>query len=106
MAYMPYHAHMKMTMHINENTLAEVMKITGIDNKTRAVEVALTELARKHKLKTLLRAGLGATSEELKAAWEEPAFAEEEESMRVAESPAESPSPKSVTYSNVRRRSH
>lgn len=50
---------MKMTMHIDEETLAEVMKITGAPSKTKAVEMALTELARKAKLKSLLKRGLG-----------------------------------------------
>ena len=48
-----------MTMHIDEDTLAEVMKITGAPSKTAAVEMALKELARKAKLKTLLKRGLG-----------------------------------------------
>ena len=57
---------MKMTMHIDEETLAEVMKITGAPSKTAAVEMALKELARKAKLKALLKRGLGLTPEELK----------------------------------------
>ena len=60
MAGQPYHAViMKMTMHIDEDTLAEVMKITGAATKTAAVEMALKELARKAKLKALLKRGLG-----------------------------------------------
>ena len=50
---------MKMTMHIDEDTLREVMKITGAPSKTAAVEMALKELARKAKLKALLKRGLG-----------------------------------------------
>ncbi len=73
---------MKMTMHINEDVLAEVMRITGVPSKTKAVEVALTEMVRKAKLKELGRKGLGLTSEELKNAWEDPF---PEESLRVAE---------------------
>ena len=77
---------MKMTMHIDEDTLAEVMKITGVASKTRAVEVALSEMVRKYRFKKLAKAGLGLTAEELKNVWEEP-FSEE--SLRVAEdSPA------------------
>ena len=48
-----------MTMHIDEGTLHEVMKITGAPSKTAAVELALKEFARKAKLKVLLKRGLG-----------------------------------------------
>lgn len=57
---------MKMTMHIDEDTLAEVMKITGAPSKTAAVEMALKELARKSKLKAMLKKGFGLTPEEHK----------------------------------------
>lgn len=77
---------MKMTMHIDEETLAEVMKITGVASKTKAVEMALTELVRKSKFKRLAKAGLGLTSEELKNVWEEPFSGE---SLRVAETPVQ-----------------
>lgn len=58
---------MKMTMHIDEDVLDRVMKITGAKTKTQAVEIALTEMARRHKLKELLNQGLGMTPEQLKA---------------------------------------
>ena len=73
---------MKMTMHIDEETLADVVKITGVESKTGAVEKALTEMVRRHKLKELGKKGLGLTSEELKNAWEDPF---DKESLRVAE---------------------
>lgn len=77
---------MKMTMHIDEATLEEVMRITGVPSKTKAVEVALTEMVRKHKLKEIGKKGLGLTSAELKKVWEDPFPGE---SLRVAEdSPA------------------
>lgn len=76
---------MKMTMHIDEDVLAEVVKITGVESKTKAVETALTEMVRRHRLKTLGRKGLGLTSEELKKAWEDPF---PEESLKAAEAPA------------------
>ena len=57
---------MKMTMHINEDVLDRVMKVTGLKSKTQAVEIALTEMARRHKMKELFNAGLGLTPEELK----------------------------------------
>lgn len=57
---------MKMTMHIDEDVLDQVMKITGAETKTRAVEIALKEMARRHKLKELFSQGLGMTPDELK----------------------------------------
>lgn len=77
---------MKMTMHIDEDVLSEVMKITGVASKTKAVEVALVELVRKSKFKRLAKAGLGLTAAELKNVWEEPF---PEQSLRVAEAGAE-----------------
>jgi len=44
---------MKMTMHIDEDVLDRVMKITGAKTKTEAVEIALNEMARRHKMKEL-----------------------------------------------------
>lgn len=73
---------MKMTMHIDEGTLNEVMRITGVASKTRAVEVALAEMVRKFKFKELAKKGLGLTADELKNVWEDPF---PEESLRVAE---------------------
>lgn len=58
---------MKMTMHIDEEVLDRVMKVTGAKTKTQAVELALTEMARRHKMKELFSQGLGLTPEELKA---------------------------------------
>jgi Arc/MetJ family transcription regulator len=58
---------MKMTMHIDEEVLDRVMKVTGAKTKTLAVEIALKEMARRHKLKELLSQGLGLTPDELKA---------------------------------------
>ena len=58
---------MKMTMHIDEDVLDSVMTITGAKSKTQAVEIALTEMARRHRLKELLSQGLGLTPDELKA---------------------------------------
>lgn len=58
---------MKMTMHIDEEVLDRVMKITGAKTKREAVEIALKDIARRHKMKELFKAGLGMTPEELKA---------------------------------------
>lgn len=56
-----------MTMHIDEEVLDRVMQVTGAKTKTQAVEIALKEMARRHKLKELLSQGLGLTPDELKA---------------------------------------
>ena len=58
---------MKMTMHIDEDVLARVMKVTGAKSKTKAVAIALKEMARRHKLHELLSQGLGLTPDELRA---------------------------------------
>jgi Arc/MetJ family transcription regulator len=58
---------MKMTMHIDEEVLDRVMKITGAKTKREAVEIALNDMARRHKLKELLAQGLGLTPDQLKA---------------------------------------
>ena len=74
---------MKMTMHINEDVLDDVVKITGVESKTGAVEKALTEMVRRYRLKTLGKKGLGLTAEELKVAWEDPF---PEETLKATES--------------------
>jgi Arc/MetJ family transcription regulator len=85
MVCMPYSAGiMKMTMHINEDVLAEVMRITGVPSKTRAVEVALGEMVRKHRFKEIAKAGMGLSPEELKDVWEDPF---PEDSLKAAEEP-------------------
>jgi Arc/MetJ family transcription regulator len=58
---------MKMTMHIDEDVLDRVMQVTGAKTKREAVEIALSEMARRHKLKELFSQGLGLTPEQLKA---------------------------------------
>ncbi len=71
---------MKMTMHIDEEVLERVMKITGAKTKTAAVEIALTEMARRHKMKELFSAGLGLSAEELKSAFDPSSYPESVES--------------------------
>lgn len=77
---------MKMTMHIDEDVLDRVMKITGAKTKTAAVEIALKEMARRHKMKELFSAGLGLTPEELRNAFDPNSYPEEPQRvMLVAE---------------------
>lgn len=80
---------MKMTMHIDEDVLDRVMKITGAKTKTAAVEIALSEMARRHKMKELFSAGLGLSPDELKNAFDPNSLPEEPQRMMlVAEDPA------------------
>ena len=77
---------MKMTMHIDEDVLDRVMKITGAKTKTEAVEIALNEMASRHKMKELFSAGLGVTPEELRASFDPASYPEEPQpAMMVAE---------------------
>jgi Arc/MetJ family transcription regulator len=57
---------MKMTLHIDDGLLAKVMEITGATTKTRAVDLALREVARRGELRKLAEAGLGLDADELK----------------------------------------
>lgn len=89
---------MKMTMHIDEDVLDRVMKITGAKTKRAAVEIALNEMARRHKLKELFSAGLGLSPEELKNAFDpasDPTLAAEEPLQNVAEDQASYGQPRS-----------
>jgi len=50
---------MKMTMHIDEELLANVMEATGASTKTEAVDMALRELSRRVRQKKLFATPLG-----------------------------------------------
>jgi len=78
-----------MTMHIDEDVLDRVMKVTGAATKREAVEIALNEMARRHKLKELFGQGLGLTPDELRAEFAPgPADALDSHGLMVAEPPA------------------
>jgi Arc/MetJ family transcription regulator len=55
---------MKMTMHIDEIVLAQVMELTGAKTKTQAVEIALREMARRHQMRKLFRESFGLSPEQ------------------------------------------
>lgn len=61
---------MKMTLHIDENLLAEVMESHEFETKTEAIDFALRDLDRRKKLRTFMKKGLGLTPEELKSAYD------------------------------------
>ena len=90
MAAEPYFGLMKMTMHIDEDVLERVMKITGAKTKRAAVEMALNNLARRHRMKELFREGLGLSPEELKNALDPASYPEFD---RPAASAAEGAAP-------------
>lgn len=58
---------MKMTMHIDEALLADVMATFGCESKTDAVDFALRELVRRRRLREF-RNGIGLTPDELENA--------------------------------------
>ena len=78
---------MKMTMHIDEDVLDRVMKVTGAKTKTLAVEIALKEMARRHKMKELFSAGLGLTPDELRNSFDPASLAIDSHGLKVAEEP-------------------
>lgn len=63
---------MKMTMHIDEDLLTEVMTATGTTSKTAAVDAALRKVAHKFRQREIWKKGLGMTPEELgECSWPE-----------------------------------
>ena len=75
---------MKMTMHIDENLLESVMARFDLETKTDAVHYALRELDRRARLREVLEAGTGLSTEELKDA----VFEDYDlKSLRAAEEP-------------------
>lgn len=59
---------MKMTMHIDEALLDRVIEAYSFASKTEAVEMALREMDRKSRFKSMLRKGTGLSVAELKNA--------------------------------------
>lgn len=49
---------MKMTLHIDENLLAEVMESHEFETKTEAIDFALRDLDRRKKLRAFMKRGL------------------------------------------------
>lgn len=57
---------MKMTMHIDDGLLERVMAATGASSKTKAIDLALREMDRRHTLARLASEGLGLSPAELR----------------------------------------
>ena len=61
---------MKMTMHIDEALLAEVMLATGATSKTGAVDAALRKVATKFRQRERWKNGLGLSPAEIGASYD------------------------------------
>lgn len=61
---------MKMTMHIDEALMAEVMNATRVKSKTAAVQEALRKVAHKFRQRERWRAGLGMTADEIRVGFD------------------------------------
>ncbi len=77
---------MKVTMNIEDDLLERVMESSGISSKTGAVDYALREWDRRHRLKTLLETNLGLPEKDIIHAFD-PNY--DLMSLRVAETPVE-----------------
>ena len=62
---------MKMTLHIDESLLEEVMVITGARTKTRAIEIALREVKRRHKMERFFAAANAVPDGDWADAWDD-----------------------------------
>jgi len=76
---------MKMTMHIDDGLLARVMRATGAESKTKAIDLALREIDRRSRLVALASKGLGLTADELKESFDPTSYPETP--FAVAENP-------------------
>lgn len=61
---------MKMTMHIDEALLAEVMEATGAASKTAAVHEALIRVASKFRQRSRWKKGLDMSADEILAGYD------------------------------------
>lgn len=61
---------MKMTLHIDDGLLARVMAASGVESKTKAVDLALREMDRRAELRRLTAEGLGLSAKELKEVYD------------------------------------
>jgi len=75
---------MKITLHVDDNLLSRVMRATGADTKTKAIDLALREMDRRAMLVNMASEGLGLSGAELKDAID-PSY--DLEAVRKLESP-------------------
>lgn len=85
---------MKRPLHINEELLRQIMQVTGIRSRAKAVDLALREFVRRHETREAFTAGLGLTAAELRRAYDPASLAVQPPPARLA---AESASPYAKT---------
>lgn len=83
MAHEPYRGLMKMTMHIDEELLANVMEATGASTKTEAVDMALREVSRRVRQRKLFAAPIGIEGKDPDEVFDFETY----DALRVAEKP-------------------
>lgn len=76
---------MKLTLNIDDDLLERVRLATGAKTKTEAIDYALREIDRRHRLREVLAEDIGLTPEEWRNAFDD--TADEEEIAQVAETP-------------------
>ena len=91
---------MKMTMHIDEALLDEVMKATGATSKTAAVGEALRRVASKFRQRERWKVGLGMTADEIRNGFD----ADLALGITPSEPALVSETPRPVTYGRKRPR--
>jgi Arc/MetJ family transcription regulator len=79
---------MKLTINLDPALVERAVKATGAKTKPEAITIALREVDRRARLVEILREGLGADADELRAMFDP---ASDPLAMRVAENPADSP---------------
>lgn len=91
---------MKMTMHIDEGLLSEVMLATGASSKTAAVNEALRKVASKFRQRERWKSGLGMTAAEIRKSFDANMALGlgDNDSARVADTP--------TAYKHGRKRTH
>ena len=88
---------MKLTINMDDELLKRVMDTTGASTKTEAIHMALREVDRRARLVEVLKAGTGASPDELKTMFDDESdplrmrmVAEPRAVYRVNKKPAES----------------
>jgi len=62
---------MKLTLNVEEDLLERVRVALGVKSKTEAIHHALSEIDRRHALRTLLAEDFGMSAEDWRRAWNE-----------------------------------
>jgi len=73
---------MKLTINLDKELLENAVRATGAKTKTEAITIALREVERQARLREVLREGLGASADELRAMFDS---ASDPMNLRVAQ---------------------